>query len=933
MSSSDTLILPTPDTFPAFPYALPYTIQTELMRHLYEAIEHKKVTVIESPTGTGKTSSLLCASLTWLQDEKNRARKGKLDDAATGDDWVSVQTRERLQREIEAEELEYEQKLAKARMREAQMKNKARVRKKPRLTDDEPQRRSIDEDISFLPEDDDGLEEVDGMNLSPAVRALMARLDPHAHNEEPEVTCTKIYYASRTHSQLTQVLPELSKLKIPGSVSVTSFTPNAVSNQGVSYSLGKRKVQDNPDPSCCDNTKLHQSRAISLGSRKHLCINDELRARVKDIDEGCRELLAEKKEKRCPHLPSADEEVRMNDFRDQILATPKDIEDLAQAGRISGICPYFASRKAIPQAELITLPYNLLLQKSAREALGIDLKDQIVIVDEGHNLIPTLLSLSTVTISLPLLRTALHQVTTYVAKFRNRLNPANMIQLKRLLAFLESLAKFVGEWRDQRVEPRTSQPAQTSHMKSDKNQKPAQLATQEVLTPTELIERMGRKVAGLNMLEIEKYLKKSKIARKISGYAEKLTEEAEREREKEIAAAGSHRNKKTALASKKGSIPPLHVIEDFMVALAGATDDGRISLTLTNHSGPAPNVKSGSKDSSSVEIKYHLLNPAPHFRDVVDEARAVIIAGGTMSPISDVQNQLFSHLPPERMTSFSCGHIIPPENVLTTAVTRGPSGRELNFRAEKQGDPAVLADLGQIILNFTRVVPGGMIVFFPSYKFLKTAISTWTPAAGGGYLEKFSIKKKLFLEPDDQAGVEGVLQQYAAATSNPPVATQTGALLLAVVGAKLSEGLNFADDLARAVVVVGLPFANLASAELRERMRYVKREEEKRLNEVGKGHKDNIQPRTVQKGKDAAAELYENLCMNAVNQTIGRAIRHRDDWAALLLLDQRYSTPSIRNKLPKWLGGDNLTVPENFGNVVKKMSTFFRGKGTRESCN
>ncbi|KAJ3758309.1 helicase C-terminal domain-containing protein [Lentinula raphanica] len=882
MSSSDTLILPTPDTFPAFPYALPYTIQTELMRHLYEAIEHRKVTVIESPTGTGKTSSLLCASLTWLQDEKNRARKGKLDDAATGDDWVSVQTRERLQREIEAEELEYEQKLAKARMREAQMKNKARVRKKPRLTDDEPQRRSIDEDISFLPEDDDGLEEVDGMNLSPAVRALMARLDPHAHNEDPEVTCTKIYYASRTHSQLTQVLPELSKLKIPGSVS----------------------VQDNTDPSCCDNTKLHQSRAISLGSRKHLCINDELRARVKDIDEGCRELLAEKKENRCPHLPSADEEVRMNDFRDQILATPKDIEDLAQAGRISGICPYFASRKAIPQAELITLPYNLLLQKSAREALGIDLKDQIVIVDEGHNLIPTLLSLSTVTISLPLLRTALHQVTTYVAKFRNRLNPANMIQLKRLLAFLESLAKFVGEWRDQR---------------------PPQLATQEVLTPTELIERMGRKVAGLNMLEIEKYLKKSKIARKISGYAEKLTEEAEREREKEIAAAGSHR-------SRKGSIPPLHVIEDFMVALAGATDDGRISLTLTNHSGPAPNVKSGSKDSSSVEIKYHLLNPAPHFRDVVDEARAVIIAGGTMSPISDVQNQLFSHLPPERMTSFSCGHIIPPENVLTTAVTRGPSGRELNFRAEKQGDPAVLADLGQIILNFTRVVPGGMIVFFPSYKFLKTAISTWTPATGGGYLEKFGIKKKLFLEPDDQAGVEGVLQQYAAATSNPPVgsilhpvvlsligqtihqvATQTGALLLAVVGAKLSEGLNFADDLARAVLVVGLPFANLASAELRERMRYVKREEEKR--------------------KDAAAELYENLCMNAVNQTIGRAIRHRDDWAALLLLDQRYSTPSIRNKLPKWLGGDNLTVPENFGNVVKKMSTFFRGKGTRESCD
>lgn len=76
----------------------------------------------------------------------------------------------------------------------------------------------------------------------------------------------------------------------------------------------------------------------------------------------------------------------MIDFRDQILASPKDIEDLAEAGRLANTCPYFASRKAISQAELVTLPYNLLLQKSAREALGIDLKDQIVIIDEAHSL-------------------------------------------------------------------------------------------------------------------------------------------------------------------------------------------------------------------------------------------------------------------------------------------------------------------------------------------------------------------------------------------------------------------------------------------------------------------------------------------------------------------------------------------------------------------
>ena len=85
-----------------------------------------------------------------------------------------------------------------------------------------------------------------------------------------------------------------------------------------------------------------------------------------------------------------------------------------------------------------------------------------------------------------------------------------------------------------------------------------------------------------------------------------------------------------------------------------------------------------------------------------------------------------------------------------------------------------------------------------------------------------------------------------------------GALLFAVVGAKLSEGLNFTDDLARAVVIVGLPFANLGSPELRERMSYVNRLQQQQQSQArGVG------------AKDAGTELYENMCMNAVNQSIG----------------------------------------------------------------
>lgn len=51
-SDGPSLTLPTPDSFPIFPYPEPYNIQLDLMRHLYAAIEGRKIAIVESPTGT-----------------------------------------------------------------------------------------------------------------------------------------------------------------------------------------------------------------------------------------------------------------------------------------------------------------------------------------------------------------------------------------------------------------------------------------------------------------------------------------------------------------------------------------------------------------------------------------------------------------------------------------------------------------------------------------------------------------------------------------------------------------------------------------------------------------------------------------------------------------------------------------------------------------
>lgn len=66
-----------PDEFP-FPFK-PYTIQDQFMRALYSVIETRKIGIFESPTGTGKTLSLMCSTLKWLSDNDQLNREDLLE--------------------------------------------------------------------------------------------------------------------------------------------------------------------------------------------------------------------------------------------------------------------------------------------------------------------------------------------------------------------------------------------------------------------------------------------------------------------------------------------------------------------------------------------------------------------------------------------------------------------------------------------------------------------------------------------------------------------------------------------------------------------------------------------------------------------------------------------------------------------------------------
>jgi chromosome transmission fidelity protein 1 len=163
------------------------------------------------------------------------------------------------------------------------------------------------------------------------------------------------------------------------------------------------------------------------------------------INERCAELQQSgtAQEHKCTFLPNRENQPLVNTFRDHALATIRDIEDMGSLGKEIGICPYYASRAAIRPAEIVTLPYPLLLQKKARAALGLSLKGHVVVIDEAHNLIDAISGIHGVEVSLKQLKRARAQIGVYLQKFRNRLKGKNRVYVAQVVRVIDSLAGYL----------------------------------------------------------------------------------------------------------------------------------------------------------------------------------------------------------------------------------------------------------------------------------------------------------------------------------------------------------------------------------------------------------------------------------------------------------------------------------------------------------
>ncbi|CAG8115284.1 unnamed protein product [Penicillium salamii] len=865
------------------PYT-PYDIQLQFMQALYTCLEESKIAVFESPTGTGKSLSLICGSLTWLRDHKRKAFQESVDATGmwmfffflkkkknkqpwrqanrAGDDgepeWMLEFARKESRRALTEKRQAFEARLAKIRQDEERLKQAQesvnRPRKKQRL--EESALESAADEEQFVLDDYDsdsenqGPKEAKGSDgLSASTLALLERFQgqfsTQKKEEEEDVDEVKIFFCSRTHSQLSQFAGELRRVAFPSS------------------------VPDELEPEGKDGLAVLEERVkhLSLGSRKNLCINPQVRALENNtaINEKCLDLqqAGVAADKKCKFIPSKDDEALALEFRDHTLATVKDIEDIGQVGKKLGICPYYASRPVIKHSEIVTLPYPLLLQRSAREALNLSVKGHVVIIDEAHNLMDAIAGIHSVAVSLSQLQTAITQLTTYARKFKNRLKGKNRNYVAQVIRLVGSIAE---------------------HLKSISQRKgplEGSLQTSDLMS--------GKGVDQINPYKLSRYLQESKLARKVDGYLE------------------SSQEPQPGRSKDKTSMPVLFHIQSFLLPLMNPSEEGRLFF---------------QKDQDDIVLKYMLLDPTNHFREIAEDARAVILAGGTMSPMSDYVNHLFSYLPAERLDTFSYGHVIPKTNLVAQSLTQGLMGNDFDFTYEARSSEKMIIDLGRTMATLCQVIPDGVVAFFPSYDYLSQVIGVWKkPIPNGNGQSTFDLlarKKKILYESREAVTTtDALLQEYTEAVNSG-----SGALLLSIVGGKLSEGINFSDKLGRGVFIVGLPFPNIRSAIWQAKIQYL---EDKTYRQA-----EGSEAERKAAGKAAGRDFYENSCMRAVNQCIGRAIRHVNDYAAIIMIDRRYESPRIQGKLPGWIRGSLAPAPPTRAaqTTVQRLSKFFAEKNS-----
>jgi Rad3-related DNA helicase len=668
---------------------------------------------------------------------------------------------------------------------------------------------------------------------------------------QPGSGVRKVVYAARTHSQLSQFTAEIQRQWPYVRVLALGGRKSLCGNMELA-TKSERVVNE----TCLDWQKNGKSSSKST-SKSSAATAAEPKSKKRHSQSSSTSTSASSSGCGCPLLSSR---AAVEALALQLLAHPTDIEEAAALGKASRTCAYYATRQALAAAQVVVLPYSMLLAPATRHAIGLSLQQALVVIDEAHNLPEALRSLHSCRLTLSVINQAMEQLLAYTKRYQQRLANRNLYYLGRLGKILLSFRKHLT--------------------------KPNKKLDGRMLTPGELL--IALKLDNINLFKILRYLEHSRLAQKLLGFTTAAAAAAAVATQQQPQQPDAKREDQDSEEYQSKHVSSMSIVQTFLEKLTTSGKEGKIvtdrpdvspssqvlqeqeyGSVQTKSRGINNKATTSTTSTAAVTIdqsrrtkpqhqqpalRYVLLQPAAFFDNVLQEAHALALVGGTLRPfvhvaaelmgedkreilqlaaradeaiatqqqsssssslsssssaISSTTSQLarptaitkqnqqqvsYSFVSPT-FTAFSCDHVVSSSNVLLQCFSNGPSGQALDFRHQSRSSPLVCDELGRTVLRICQTVPSGVVVFLPSYAYEASLVCQWRKS---GLWQQLRDIKKVHREPKSSQQVDATLSAYAKDASKKG----GGALLLSVVGGKLSEGINFANELCRCVLVV-----------------------------------------------------------------------------------------------------------------------------------
>lgn len=245
-------------------------------------------------------------------------------------------------------------------------------------------------------------------------------------------------------------------------------------------------------------------------------------------------------------------------------------------------------------------------------------------------------------------------------------------------------------------------------------------------------------------------------------------------------------------------------------------------------------------------------------REVVDpvlrETRGTILMSGFLSPPT-VYRDLLLHSP-DNVCLKEFAPPFPPENRLILAA------EDVSSEFKRRTD-SMFENWKSYVEAISNATQGNMAVFFTSYGLMRKVVSL------------IRTSRRLIMEEPSTKRNE-VIERLTSSSNN---------VLYGVMGAKLSEGMDYPGNVLKCTVAVGLPYATWDTYQ-RSLMEYLEQQF------PGNG-------RTY---------AYLTPAILRLVQACGRVHRSAEDRGCIVILDERITQPHIRRLLPSYYQKEMITV-------------------------